>query len=517
MNAQSPPAQGEPLPKPRRPRRQRRADLRVVKARRADQEFLPAALEILETPPSPVRLAFIVTICALVVAALAWAFIGRIDIVAIAQGKIQPTGRVKVVQPVETGKVIALNVANGDQVIQGQVLLELDAGEAKAEAAGFAANLVSARAEMARRRAALAGGADPLGQRPGAMTPAAIREGAGVPTPAARPAIAFPPDTPEEIRWREEKVLAADLEGLAAAVASLDAQRRQKQVERQRLAEVAAAQQALVSTLKERVDMRSSLLKTDSGNKASVIDAMEQQQYHQTVLVERRGQLLEAEAAAEVLARDIDKTIKTFLAENSQKLSEAERNAEDLEQKLARAQARLRHMTLTAPISGTVQALAVNSPGQVVTTGQEIMRLIPADAALEIEAYLLNKDIGFVSPGQQATIKIESFPFTRYGTIDATVTKLARDAIPEPDARQIEGDPARPSETKTFAGAQRTQNLVFPVTLTPARTTIEADGALVPLQPGMAVSVEVKTGSRRIIDYVFSPLVEVTSEAGRER
>jgi hemolysin D len=402
-------------------------------------------------------------------------------------------------------------------VSAGQVLVELEAAEARADAAGFAANLVSARAEMARRRAALAAGVDPLGQRSGAMATAAIREGASALPAAARPAIAFPPDTPPDIKTREETVLAADLNGLTASLASLEAQRRQKQVERQRLAEVASAQQALVETLKERVDMRASLLKTDSGNKASVIDAREQQQYHQTVLVERRGQLLEAEAAAEVLARELDKTKMTFLAENSQKLSEAERTAEDLEQKLARAQARLSHMTIKAPIAGTVQALAVNSPGQVITTGQEIMRLIPADAALEIEAYLLNKDIGFVSPGQDATIKIESFPFTRYGTIDAKVTKVARDAIPEPDARQIEGDPARPSETKTFAGAQRTQNLVFPVTLTPARTTIEADGALVPLQPGMAVSVEVKTGSRRIIDYVFSPLVEVTSEAGRER
>jgi hemolysin D len=121
---------------------------------------------------------------------------------------------------------------------------------------------------------------------------------------------------------------------------------------------------------------------------------------------------------------------------------------------------------------------------------------VPDDAGLEIECYLQNKDIGFVKPDQEAVIKIESFPFTRFRTLDAQVLRVAKDAIPEPDAQQVEGNPAKANKSTFLAGAQRTQNLVFPTTLKPAATTINVDGIAVPLSPGMAVSVEIKTGSR---------------------
>lgn len=137
--------------------------------------------------------------------------------------------------------------------------------------------------------------------------------------------------------------------------------------------------------------------------------------------------------------------------------------------------------------------------------------------ALEIECYIPNKDIGFVHPGQAAIVKIESLPFTRYGTIDATLLSIQHDAIPEPDATQAEGNPIRSLENRGFAGAQRMQNLVFPATLRPEVTRVIADGAPIPLLPGMAVKVEIKTGSRRVLDYVFSPLLEITTQAFRER
>jgi len=174
-------------------------------------------------------------------------------------------------------------------------------------------------------------------------------------------------------------------------------------------------------------------------------------------------------------------------------------------------------MTLRAPIDGVVQASAVTSVGQVITTGQEAMRIVPDGATLEIEVYVLNRDIGFIRAGEEAVVKIESFPFTRYGTITAHVKRVAKDAIPEPDAAQMEGDPAKVTTNSGFAGAQRTQNLVFPVTLEPDVGSIDVDGRAAPLTPGMAVTVEVKTGSRRILEYVFSPLVEVTAGAMKER
>ena len=263
--------------------------------------------------------------------------------------------------------------------------------------------------------------------------------------------------------------------------------------------------------------MRSSLAKSGSGAKAAVIDAEETLQYHETQLATQQGQRDGAIANLDVLARDRDKTFSNFIAENGQKLDEAQRQADDSREKLVKAKLKSERMDLRAPIDGAVYGLSVTTIGQVAGGGDELMRIVPEDAALEIECYLANKDVGFVKPGQTAVVKIESFPFTRYGTLAATVTRVASDAIPEPDAQQTESDAARKQREKTFAGAQRTQNLVFPVTLTPARTVMTIDGQTIPLTPGMAVSVEIATGNRRILEYVFSPLVETASQAMKER
>jgi hemolysin D len=198
-------------------------------------------------------------------------------------------------------------------------------------------------------------------------------------------------------------------------------------------------------------------------------------------------------------------------------MAEAQRQSDDWREKLAKAKLKSGRMSLTSPIDGTVYGLSVTTVGQVVSSGEELMRITPTGAALEIEAYLANKDVGFVKRGQTAVVKIESFPFTRYGALSATVERVASDAIPEPEAQQVEGDPARARRDKTFAGAQRTQNLVFPVTLKPERTTMDIDGQIVRLTPGMAVTVEIATGNRRILEYIFSPLVETGARAMKER
>jgi hemolysin D len=465
--------------------------------RRADNAFLAPALEILETPPSPVRVALIWIICALAAASIAWAYFGRIDIIAVAQGKFQPTGRVKVIEPLETGKVAALRVSNGSRVAAGDVLVEFDRSAAEADAQSARAGLASSRAEAARRGAAL--------------------EAARTRQFDPPPTIAWPDETPPALRTREQRVLAADLGQVAASLASYEAQRAQKQAERDQLLLTIATQKNLVATLQERVDMRTELVAERAGAKAAVIDATETLQYQITQLAIQQGQLASASRALDVFDKDMQKAIETFRAENAEKLSEAERQAEELEQKLAKAEAAIEHLTLKAPIAGTVQASALTTIGQVVSSGQEVMRIVPEDAGLEIEVYVLNKDIGFVKPGQEAVVKIESFPFTQYGTIAARVTRVARDSIPEPEANQNEGDPARAANSSAFAGAQRTQNLVFPVTLEPEAATIGIDGRPVPLTPGMAATVEIKTGSRRILEFLFSPLLQIAGGAMRER
>ena len=326
----------------------------------SDREFLAPALEILETPPSPVNVAFLWTICALALAALVWAYLGRVDIVAAAQGKFQPTGRVKVVEPLETGRVEDIRVANGSLVKAGDVLVELDRSAAEADVRGAAAELSSARAEILRRKAALA---------------AAEAHAFGPP-----PKIDWPDGVAEGLREREERVLAADLGQLAATQASFAAERAQKTAERDKLSETIATQKNLVATLKERVDMRTKLVEAKAGAKAAVIDATETLQYQITQEAKQEQELASLSAGLEVVSRDAEKAAQAFISDDAEKLDDAERRVEDVEQRLAKAQAELDRLTLRAPIAGRVQSSIIANVGQVVASGQEIMRIVPEDS-----------------------------------------------------------------------------------------------------------------------------------------
>lgn len=463
----------------------------------SDNEFLAPALEILETPASPTRVWFLRCICALVVVSLTWGWFGRIDIVAVAQGKFQPTGRVKVIEPLVTGAVTSLKVANGSHVNAGDILVELDRSELNADLAAAQNELISISGEIVRRQMAL------TAVRPEKIGPL--------------PKIVWNKDIPQAIQLREEQIFDDEFKQLATSVASFQSQRDQKISERDSLLQIIAAQKSLVETLQQRVDMMQSLLNTKTGAASAVINASETLKLQLTQLAVQQQQLASLNGSLPVIDHEIEKAFRAFAVENSQKMSEAQRLAETTGQRVAKSQAAIAHMTLQSPISGTVQALTITNIGQVVSSGQEIMRIVPKDSKLEIEVYVMNKDIGFVKLNQEAIVKIESFPFTRYGTIEAHVSSIAHDAIPQPDASLIEGDPTRPASTTMFAGAQRTQNLVFPVMLVPDTSTIDVDGTKLQLSSGMTVSVEFKTGSRRMLEYIFSPLVELSSDSLHER
>jgi hemolysin D len=500
MNAHAPIPLRKPQPQPVAPTpaaTAARALARAKRRHRADATFLPAALEILESPPSPIGIALIWVIVMLAAGALAWSYFGRIDIIASAQGKIQPTGRVKVIQPVEAGRIAELRVQDGQHVEKGDVLAVLSTDAANADTEEMNASYLASMAEVARRRTVRAIVASRQLQ--------------------ATPEIDWPADIPDFIKTREAHALASDLAQLDADAASLKAQRDQKSRERERYAVSADALRTLIGTLQERVNARAILSANGSGSKADLINALETLQTQQAALATTAGQMAESEAAVEVANRSIESSYRSFANTNEQKLVEAERQVDLLRQRLAKARVHQQSLILTSPIEGTVSALSISATGQVVTAGEEIMRVVPSDRGLEIVTYIPNHDVGFVHPGQQAVVKIESLPFTRYGTLTAHLTHLASDAIPAPDASQQEGNPALSPHDHGFAGAERVQNLVFAATLQPDQTRLVADGVAIPLASGMAVTVEIKTGSRRILEYLFSPLVEIAGKAMKER
>jgi hemolysin D len=462
-----------------------------------DREFLPAAIEIYETPPSPVAVSFMWIICALFAAALAWSYFGWMDITAIASGKIQPSGRSKVVQPLEAGKVVSILVENGSAVAVGEVLLELDPTETAADREAQKQDLEAAAAEAARRNAAVA---------------AAQSDRRAIP-------IEFPPSASTELRRREEGVLAADLAQLTASLDALKAQAAQSRAAINRLTDSVAARAKVIALTKERVDMRELVEKRGAGSRSQIIDALERYETEVTTQVGEQGQLRESTAALEATEKKMVETVAQFVADQAQKLAEAERKGDRLSQELIKASSKNDRMWLKAPVAGSVQQLAVTTIGQVVTSGQALMTIVPPDAPLEIEAMILNKDIGFVRVGQPAIVKVEAFPFTRYGVIDATVTRISADAVDMRNApnlleaaatvRPQGGTPASPSGSGP--------ELAFPATIALASRAMNVDGREVNLSPGMTVTVEIHTGRRRIIDYVLSPLREMASQAAHER
>jgi hemolysin D len=465
-----------------------------------DRAFLPAALEILETPPSPVRMAMLLTICALAAAGLAWSWFGRIDIHASIRAKVEPAGRVKVVQPLEAGKVADIRVANGQAVKAGEVLLVMDRREAEADLGEAAHAATAAQAEALRRQAELA----------------AVRLG-GLNTP---PAIDWPADIPDATRAREETVLRGDLAELSATLANLDDQAREKQAAVAQLRLAIAAEMTLTQPLSDRIDIRQTLFGEGNGSRLNLLDAEQALLQNNAQVAGDVGKRIEAEEAIATLRSERRHTIDAFLADDLRKMADARRTADEKAQERAKAQARLDRLTLTAPVDGTVQALSVTTPGQVVTTSQELLRIVPLGQPLEIHGYVTNDDIGFVEPGQVAVVKLDAFPFTRYGTIEAEVTHVAHDAVPAQNANQATSDATRPGEdaaTPQAPTALPMNDLMFETTLKPTTEAIRINGRDIPLVPGMTATVEIKTGSRRIIEYLFSPLMEVTSRAMGER
>ena len=400
-------------------------------------------------------------------------------------------------QPLEAGKVALIRVENGSRVRAGDVLLELDPTETGADRDAQMRDLESARAEAARRKVAMEVAA--AGKK---LTPKPIK---------------FDSTIGQEVQRREESVMAAELGQLKSTQSSLDAQYVENIATRDKLVNSLKAREKSIALAKERVDMRSELNDRGSLSRALVIEVLSQYETLATTQVNEKGQLVETEAKLKTIDRKMDEGLTQFIAEQSSKLVDVERKADTLAQELVKATAKNDRSTLKAPIAGTVQQLAVTTVGQVVGSGQSLMTIVPSDGPIEIEAMVQNQDIGFVEAGQEAVIKVEAFPFTRFGTINGKILKVTRDAV---DEREAMADPATAGRSGGGGGGQsggKGQSFVFPATVTLDRSNMLVDGKEVPLSAGMVVTVEILTGHRRAIDYVLSPLRELASTSARER
>jgi hemolysin D len=453
---------------------------------RAELEFLPAALELQETPPMPQARWIVWGIMLFFTVSVLWAVVGRVDVVSVAHGKIVPSGRVKIIQPLETGVVRRIHVGDGQRVAAGQTLIELDTTLSGAEREQVLEQQLGLKLDRARLKALLALARSAAPGASGVLKDTHL-DAAGLTS------LVPVHSTPDQMETAKQRVLTQWQEFHALGTA-LEEERRQKEAERRAAADRIARLDAVIPLVTERAQSLAGLLERDLVPRVQWLE-LEQQRIEQVkerdvqqstlaMLDAGIANLRQREAAAQAEFRS------RLLGE----LAETENRLAAFDQELVKTEQRIGLLTLAAPVAGTVHRLAVHTVGGVVTPAQELMHIVPDGDAVEVEAWVPNRDIGFVHEGQPVGIKVETFPFTMYGTVDGTLINVSGDATPD-----------------------ERLGLVYAARVRLDRSTMRVDERVVSLTPGMAVTAEVKLSDRRIIEYLLSPLLRYRDESIRER
>jgi hemolysin D len=429
--------------------------------------FLPAALSLQETPPHPAPQRVALAVCLLFVIAILWATVGEIDIIAVAPGRIVVSERTKTLQPLEISVLQRVLVKDGDEVRAGQVLVELDATNASADRASLQEQQRAAQSDERQATALLA----------------SLRTGITPTLPSG-----------EDHNASDLAQLQAEWQDINAKLAKLAAELAHRQAEIVTVRELIKKIETTLPIARQREADFKTLGDQGFISGHAGQDRMRERMELEGDLATQRARLVETQAA---LAESQQSRV-AYKSETRRLLGERQAQAQlkgqQLAQERSKSEQRKRLTQLTAPVDGTVQQVAVHTEGGVVTPAQVLMVIVPKNAQVTAEVVVDNKDIGFVGAGQAAVIKLETFPFTRYGTIDATVKSVTADAV-----------------TDEKKGA------IFPATLELRQASIDVDGKRIHLSPGMNVTAEIKTGKRRVIEYLLSPVQTAMRESLRER
>lgn len=428
-----------------------------------EYEFLPPAIEIEETPPSPIRRLLIWIIFVITISTFVWSYLGKVDEVAVARGKVIPDGRVKVIQPIEAGVIKAIHVQEGQRVKKGQILIELDPTINQADAASSAKTLSIHKADKERLWGELNGGdiaASKVSQGSAEILQLQkkLKEAREAEYAAKEYALKF------VIDQRENTLHAAE-----AALVKLE-----------KTTAITREQEASARSLYEQ----GYLSKTDLLNRQKELYSLEQEMEAQKSVIEQaKNGIEEARKNLDALKKEREKSIFSDIVAS-------EKSIAVIEGEVVKANRRNELEKLYSPVDGTVHGLASYTIGGVVTPAQPVVTIVPEGAPLIVEAMLLNSDIGFVKTGQEAEIKLDTFPFQKYGIVKGRVVWLSPDAV---DDEKL--------------------GPVYKMKVEMERQNIRVDGRDTLISPGMTLSVEVKTGKRRIIEFFLSPIVKYSKES----
>ncbi|OQA31147.1 MAG: Hemolysin secretion protein D, chromosomal [Betaproteobacteria bacterium ADurb.Bin341] len=408
-----------------------------------EAEYLSPALALQAKPVSPASRVLAKVLIALIFVLLTWSILGKMDIVVNAKGRIIPSGYSKTIASVDTASVRALYVEEGKQVKAGDVLIELDTSASDAEREKALGDHNTAILQAARAQALIS----------------AIENG----TPPRLPAI---PGIPPEKLQIEQSHVEGEYRDFVA---------KKNRIE----GDISRYSKALALAAQRSRDYAELAKNRDVSHHAW----MEKEQAR----VDLAGLLANAQNQRNALITETTKVAQDQITEGN-KIAAATR------QDAIRSDARSKLLKLTAPVDGTVQQLDVHTVGGVVAATKPLMQIVPKGNQVEVEAFLENKDVGFVVEGQRAEVKIDAFEYTKYGTITGKISHVSRDAI-----------------------ADEKRGLIYSTKIALDRSKIAVEGREVLLSAGMSVNVEIKTGERRIIEYVLSPLLQHKRESLNER
>jgi hemolysin D len=385
--------------------------------------------------------------------------------------------------------VRAILVTNGQSVNAGDALIELDSTINEGEITHLRSDLQSAQLDIARLRAALTDTDDPL-------------------------AAFHPPEGANSaLVAMQRQFLVAQVSEHRAKIAALDGQRTQKEAELGTISATVDKLEAVIPTIEERVNIRKAL--SEYSNRLQYYEVLQQLTESQQERLVQKSHLKEAKAAVAAIIDTRGQTKAEYRRTLFGELTEAERKAGGLAADLSKAEQRTKLQQLTAPVSGIVQQLSVHTVGGVVTPAQSLAVIVPNDSQLEIEAMVSNRDVGFVHAGDEVEVKVDTFDFTRYGLLHGHVLSVSSDAIVRDNANDKSNEKQNGSTTAT--SEPKGQELTYAARISVDRIQMQVEDKKVNLSPGMAVTAEIKTGSRRIISYLLSPLVRYKQETLRER
>jgi HlyD family secretion protein len=443
------------------------------------ERFSPELLRLEREAPQPLGRAVLWTLLALLAGVLGWAALGRLDIVAVAEGKLVPHGFLKIVQPAEQGIVREILVREGEAVRAGQVLMRMDSVLTDADGKTLRAEFHSRRLALRRIDAQLAG--RPFARE--ADDPVEIHASVLAQYEANRRAYENALAQEKSVLEKARHDLTAAEEVRAKLERVLPHYRQQEQVYAKLVREGFMGELRAAEKERERIEKEQDLKTQQAAVRAA------------------RALIEQSQSKMAQIAAEYQRQLRTERVEAAAQLEKAR-------QELAKQEHRRGLLELTAPHDGFVKDLATHTPGTVASPGTILMTLVPHDERLRAEVWVGNQDAGFVRSGQPVKVKLAAFQFQKYGMVAGEVEQVSADASELPAGPGAALGPGR---------AQGPVPLAYRAFVSLAAQELETDGKRYRLAPGMQVSAEIHLGTRTVLEYLLSPLQKAFHEAGRER